>query len=312
VRDVRGMRDQMFHGNPAALLTSFFGRALHLDDKSSNVEVSHNVFADTSHAAIFFHSGSNNTVWNNVVVNSTFNKGSTVSVQLLFKQSTHGTVMPGGMKDNRLFRNVIWTPRDSEELTPDVPMLGGTNAGALSVARGGGTHHNWYYRRGKGIAKGEGALVRQQFQRVGVREDGPRERESREQRPHVRRRRGRRLAPGGRVAAQGRHRVGGPPPADLLTLLAQFFSDDKVAAISSFHEHDVHMLRIPHDQRYALTKGGTTTDPWPAKQASRCHHVCGAFFCAFFFFRPGTCIVDYEVVTGQNYVHGCRRAFAAC
>ena len=155
VRDVRGMRDQMFHGNPAALLTSFFGRALYLDDKSSNVEVSHNVFADTSHAAIFFHSGSNNTVWNNVVVNSTFNKGSTVSVQLLFKQSTHGTVMPGGMKDNRLFRNVIWTPRDSEELTPDVPMLGGTSAGALSVARGGGTHHNWYYRRGKGIAKGE-------------------------------------------------------------------------------------------------------------------------------------------------------------
>ena len=35
-----------------------------------------------------------------------------------------------------------------------MPLLGGSSAGARSVASGGGTHHNWYYRRGEGIAKG--------------------------------------------------------------------------------------------------------------------------------------------------------------
>ena len=43
--------------------------------------------------------------------------------------------------------------RPSEEPAPgDVPLLGGSSAGARSVSLGGGTHHNWYYRRGKGIA----------------------------------------------------------------------------------------------------------------------------------------------------------------
>jgi len=152
VRDVRGMRDQMFTGNPAGLLLSFWGRALYLDDHASNMQVSHNVFADTSHAAIFFHSGSNNTVWNNVFVNSTMNKGSTPSDQLLFKETLRNGKR-STMKDNRLYRNVIWTPRPSEEPAPgDVPLLGGSSAGARSVSLGGGTHHNWYFRRGKGIA----------------------------------------------------------------------------------------------------------------------------------------------------------------
>ena len=111
---VRGMRDQMFHGNPAALLGSFWGRALYLDDHSSNVEVSHNVFKDTSHSAIFFHSGSHNTVWNNVFVNPTLNHGSTPTVQLLFKETIRGN-RPSTMKNNRLFRNVMWTPGDTME-----------------------------------------------------------------------------------------------------------------------------------------------------------------------------------------------------
>ena len=159
VRDVRGMRDQMFHGKPAALLTSFWGRGLYLDDHTSNVEVSHNVFVDTSHAAIFFHSGSNNSVWNNVFANSTYNRGSVASTQLLFKEITHGT-RGAKMANNRLFRNVMWTPRDVQEPRPgDVSLLGGSTAGALSVSNGGGTHHNWYYRRGKTIGRNVKTLL---------------------------------------------------------------------------------------------------------------------------------------------------------
>jgi hypothetical protein len=158
VRDVRGQRDQAFHGNDAGLLLSFWGRALYLDDRTSNVEISHNVFADTSHSAIFFHSGSNNTAFNNVIVNSTLNRGSTPGPQLLFKHITHGAPKPP-MKDNVLFRNVIWTPRDSAEPRPgEVPIMEGSSQGAESVAAGGGTHSNWYYRRGAPIAKDTATL----------------------------------------------------------------------------------------------------------------------------------------------------------
>merc|ERR1712227_842416 len=127
VRDVRGQRDQAFHGNYAGLLLSFWGRALYLDDHTSNVEISHNVFVDTSHSAIFFHSGSNNTAFNNVFANSTLNKGSTPGPQLLFKHITHGAPK-APMANNTLFRNVIWTPRDSSEPRPgEIPLLEGSN-----------------------------------------------------------------------------------------------------------------------------------------------------------------------------------------
>jgi parallel beta-helix repeat protein len=49
------------------VLYPFWGRALYLDDHSSNVDVQGNVFIGASHASVFVHSGSNNTLENNVL-----------------------------------------------------------------------------------------------------------------------------------------------------------------------------------------------------------------------------------------------------
>jgi len=147
VKSTRGMRDQQFRGSFGKLLTSFWGRAVYLDDYTSNVLIERNVFVDSSHAVIFFHSGSNNTVLNNVFVNSTLCGSSSPSTQLLFKDITHGCPCPK-MRGNVLRRNVVWTPRKAEE-TPGltVKLLGGTVHGKESVESG----ENVFYRPGKPI-----------------------------------------------------------------------------------------------------------------------------------------------------------------
>ena len=66
VQRTRGMRDATFQNKPGELMFPFWGRGLYLDDRSSNVEVSRNVFKDSSHAAVFVHGGCRNLITNNV------------------------------------------------------------------------------------------------------------------------------------------------------------------------------------------------------------------------------------------------------
>ena len=57
---------------------------MYLDDHTSNVEITGNVFVDTSANAIFFHSGNYNVARNNVFVNAT-QLAEKKGAQLLFK-----------------------------------------------------------------------------------------------------------------------------------------------------------------------------------------------------------------------------------
>lgn len=131
VRTTRGMRDQVFHGKFGQLLTNFWGRSLYLDDYTSHVEVTGNVFVDSSAYHVFFHSGSKNVVRNNDFVNATQCGDSTAGPQLLFKQITHGSGSAFPQHGNVLERNVIWTPRAVDEVR-DERMV----------------EHTWYHRAG--------------------------------------------------------------------------------------------------------------------------------------------------------------------
>ena len=111
VRDTRGMRDTMWRGVFGDVLSTFWGRSVYLDDRTSFTEISGNVFIDSSVYHIFFHSGSNNTVENNVFVNGSLqNPGA----QILLKQITHqGLPGPGAlfpMHGNQLNRNIFIAP----------------------------------------------------------------------------------------------------------------------------------------------------------------------------------------------------------
>lgn len=78
----------------------FWGRDLYLDDHTSNVEVSGNVFIGASHASVFVHSGSRNTITNNVFVDA---KDMTLLFKTILKSDP--PIMP--MYGNRVYRNVF-------------------------------------------------------------------------------------------------------------------------------------------------------------------------------------------------------------
>eukprot|EP01050_Picozoa_sp_SAG11_P009555 SAG11_NODE_908_length_6589_cov_5.484129_6_plen_652_part_00 len=124
VRETKGMRDA-FHetGHVGSISSNYFGRALYLDDHTSNVEISMNVFVDTSANAIFFHSGNYNNVQNNVFVNAT-QLATKKGAQLLFKEITHGSNQYPQV-GNVLERNVVWSPRAVDEEGREVPMYAG-------------------------------------------------------------------------------------------------------------------------------------------------------------------------------------------
>ena len=111
VRDTRSMRDTMWRGVFGDVLSAFWGRSVYLDDRTSFTEISGNVFVDSSVYHIFFHSGSNNTVENNVFVNGSLQNPGT---QILLKQITHtGPPGPGArfpMHGNQLNRNIFIAP----------------------------------------------------------------------------------------------------------------------------------------------------------------------------------------------------------
>merc|ERR1712070_1275051 len=94
------MRDSMFRGNFGKLEYPFWGRAVYLDDQTSNTEISGNVFVGSSHAGIFVHAGSNNSIRNNVFrrIHS--------DPHVLSKVAKSGTVPMGG---NAFSRNVFYT-----------------------------------------------------------------------------------------------------------------------------------------------------------------------------------------------------------
>ena len=73
---------------------------MYLDDRTSNVEISGNVLVNASHAAVFVHSGSRNTLRNNVFYDA-------VDMSVLMKTITHGNVTY--MEGNTLARNAFVT-----------------------------------------------------------------------------------------------------------------------------------------------------------------------------------------------------------
>eukprot|EP01052_Picozoa_sp_SAG31_P015323 SAG31_NODE_982_length_10556_cov_18.203883_3_plen_207_part_00 len=104
------MRDTMWRGIFGEVLTAFWGRSVYLDDHTSFTEVSGNIFVDASAYHIFFHSGSNNTVENNVFVNGSLQNPGT---QILLKRINHnGRHLgdPFAMRGNSLNRNIFLAP----------------------------------------------------------------------------------------------------------------------------------------------------------------------------------------------------------
>jgi parallel beta-helix repeat protein len=144
VRETKGMRDSFTEtGELGKIYNNYFGRALYLDDHTSNVEITGNIFVDTSANAIFFHSGNYNTAQNNVFVNATVLAAKTGG-QLLFKEITHGHIYP--QVGNVLERNVVWSPRAADEEGHEVPLYEG-RAQAVGGKRGK-VEANLYYRPG--------------------------------------------------------------------------------------------------------------------------------------------------------------------
>eukprot|EP00936_MAST-01D_sp_MAST-1D-sp1_P002671 g2671.t1 len=68
VRDTLGMRDKAWRGAAyfGQLCAPWWGRALYLDDFTSNTAVEGNVFLGSSHVSVYMHGGSNNSMRNNV------------------------------------------------------------------------------------------------------------------------------------------------------------------------------------------------------------------------------------------------------
>ena len=86
VRRAVGMRDDAWQGGFGELKTPWWGRALYLDDQSSSVAVEGNVFADSSHASVFVHGGSFNSLANNVFAGA-------ASSALLFNARDNATML---------------------------------------------------------------------------------------------------------------------------------------------------------------------------------------------------------------------------
>ena len=101
----------------------------------TNYLVEGNVFRASSANSIFFHSGSNNTVRNNIFANGTVLAGSPPGPTLLFKDITKGHQPP--MRGNVLERNVVIVPRLVDTGMEPVPLLGGTSPHAVSSAQSG-------------------------------------------------------------------------------------------------------------------------------------------------------------------------------
>ena len=126
VRRVHGLRDAYFHHQFGELLFDFWGRALYLDDRTSNVDISGNVFVDASHASIFVHSGSNNSVHDNVLV-----RGADMSI--LLKTITKKKPIKH-MIGNRVQRNVFITPISHNRSARPPPFLKGPLGSPLREA----------------------------------------------------------------------------------------------------------------------------------------------------------------------------------
>ena len=146
VRDTRGMRDTTWRGIFGQVLTAFWGRSVYLDDHTSFTEITGNVFVDASVYHIFFHSGSNNTVENNVFVNGSLQNPGT---QILLKQITHaGPPGPGAknpMHGNQLNRNIFLAPPNLSKIYSGDAAADGSWAN-VSVPYISSLRSNLYFR----------------------------------------------------------------------------------------------------------------------------------------------------------------------
>jgi hypothetical protein len=113
VQRTRGMRDATFQNKPGELMFPFWGRGLYLDDRSSNVEVSRNVFKDSSHAAVFVHGGCRNLITNNVF----YHQG---GVEFLIKLNKGWHI-----EGNAFERNVVYSATATTAVEREEALLGG-------------------------------------------------------------------------------------------------------------------------------------------------------------------------------------------
>jgi parallel beta-helix repeat protein len=142
VRNTLGMRDAGHWGRVGELRYPFWGRAVYLDDHSSNVLITGNVFRNSSHASVFVHSGSNNTMTNNV-----FEAPGDMST--LFKTIT---TVPGVMRSNRLECNafVHFGKAATTDSLPPFLSDGGKLGSPLQTAITN-VSHNLYYASGTNL-----------------------------------------------------------------------------------------------------------------------------------------------------------------
>ena len=139
VRRVHGLRDAFFRQQFGVVFYNFWGRAVYLDDRTSNVDISGNVFVDASHASIFVHSGSNNSVHDNVLV-----RGADMSI--LLKTITKARPVKY-MHGNRVQRNVFVTPISHNHSARPPPFLQGPLGSPLTEALAA-VDHNLYFTPG--------------------------------------------------------------------------------------------------------------------------------------------------------------------
>ena len=133
-----GMRDARFRGEFGTLLSPFWGRAVYLDDRTSNVDITSNVFVNSSHAAIFVHSGSRNTMRNNVFYDA-------ADMSVLMKTITHGNVTH--MASNVVERNAFFSHRSADD-PASPPMFAGPTAPSPLRSALTEAGHNLYFRPG--------------------------------------------------------------------------------------------------------------------------------------------------------------------